>query len=222
MKLGVLSFVVVLLAAPLAAQAAESPARFAITLRAMVVDRIAYEATSAEDECRIHRNGFGVRALRLRSRRPTRIGVTGGPDGAVYRPRRVTARLTRGSGGGSFRETRLCRGAPLEAVTGACKSKRFPARRLRLAFRRTGADSLAFPGLSLGGIPACGLDQTFPGSWLDEAEGRVDEEALLDGRSLRVVARGATTKEDVLASTPTMKISRRTTVRWALTFRRLG
>lgn len=60
------------------------------------------------------------------------------------------------------------------------------------------------------------------GGGFDLALGRVDEEALLSGRSLRVVAAGSATKEDVVVSTPTITVTQRTTVRWTLTFRRQG
>jgi hypothetical protein len=220
MKLGFVSFFAALVAAPLAAQAAEPPARFAVTLRATVTDGFAYDVTRSEDECQVHRSGSGSRRLQLRSLRPTRLRISGGPDGAVYRPTRVAARIMGRSGTGSFDETRICRGAPLGRLTGDCKAP-LKARAVRPGFSRTGPGALLFRKWSVGDVSLCGLDQTYPGGWLHLAPGRVDEEALLSGRSLRVVASGSATKEDVVTSTPTLKITQKTTVRWTLTFRRL-
>jgi hypothetical protein len=221
MKLGVLSFVAALLAAPLAAQAADSPDRFAVTLRASVLDSFTYEVSRREEECVIRRSGSGGRELRFRSLRPARIQVTGGADGAVYRPSRVAARVTGTATGGSFTETRACRAAPIERTVGDCKPRGLTPRRIRAGFRRPGPDALVFRPASSGDVPLCGLDQSYPGGWLHLAPGRVDEDALLNGRSLRVVAGAAATRERMIASTRTVKITQRTTIRWTLTFRRL-
>jgi hypothetical protein len=220
MKLGFVSFFAALVAAPLAAQAAEPPARFAVTLRATVTDVFTYDVTRSEDECHIHRSGSGGRQLQLRSLRPARIQVSGGPEGAVYRPSRVAVRVTSRSGTGSFDETRICRGAPLGRLAGDCKAP-LKARGVRLGFFRAGPGALLFRRWSVGDVSLCGLDQSHPGGWLNLAPGRVDEDALLSGRSLRVVASGSATKEDVVTSTPTLKVTQKTTVRWTLTFRRL-
>jgi hypothetical protein len=73
MRLAALAFLAALLLAPLAAQAAQSPARFAVTLQGTIVDRLTYERTAVEDECTSHKTGNGGRGLAIRSLRPTTI-----------------------------------------------------------------------------------------------------------------------------------------------------
>jgi hypothetical protein len=94
MKLVLVSFFVVLVAAPLAAQAAQPPARFAVTLNGVVVDHLTYATTRVTEDCSIRRTGFGGRELQLRSPQATAIQVTRGPTGLVYRPSRVLAFVT--------------------------------------------------------------------------------------------------------------------------------
>jgi hypothetical protein len=224
MKLGVVSFLAALVAVPLTAQAAESPARFAVTLRATIVEELQYEVSRNEEECLIVRSGSGGRELTLRSIRATRIQVGGEGGGVTYRPSRVTARLTGTANLGGYVELKRCRGAPPERITADCKSRLLPARGVRPGFRRPAPNTIAFgAGTSVRGeFRVCGFNQPFPGSWLDLAPGRVDEQALLSGRSLRVIARGSVTKTVPPADTRGVKVTRRMTVRWTLTFRRLG
>jgi hypothetical protein len=224
MKLGVLSFLAALLAAPLAAQAAESQARFAVTLQATIADKITYEMTRVEEECRVQLSGTSGQARTVRSVRRTRMEVGTTVGGVSYRPSWVAARSTGRTTVGSFEESRICRAAPIERRTGECEAKALTPRRLRARVQRPGPDRLAFrtAASARAEIRVCGLGQPYPGGWLDLAPGRVDENALLNGRSLRVVARGSVRKTVTLAATASVKISRRTTVRWTLIFRRLG
>jgi hypothetical protein len=223
MKLGVLSFVAALLAAPLAAQAADSPARFAVTLRATVVDRFTYEFSRREGECLIQRSGSGGRELRLRSVRAARIQVIRGAGGLVYRPNRVTVQLTGRSTGGSFTEVRVCRAQPIERKHGDCGPNELSARVVRARFRRPSPNRIAFQSSPRPPASVCGLSRQFPllGAWLDLARGSIDEDALLNGRSLRVVARGVATREEAVPEYDALNVTRRSTVRWTLTFRRL-
>jgi hypothetical protein len=59
------------------------------------------------------------------------------------------------------------------------------------------------------------------GAWLDLAQGSIGEDALLNGRSLRVIARGVATREEAQPEYDARNVRRRSTVRWTLTFRRL-
>jgi hypothetical protein len=82
MRLAALAFLAALLLAPLAAQAAQPPARFAVTLQGTIVDRLTYERTAVEDECTSHKTGNGGRGLEIRSLRPTTIAVVARASGA--------------------------------------------------------------------------------------------------------------------------------------------
>jgi hypothetical protein len=68
----------------------------------------------------------------------------------------------------------------------------------------------------------CGLDRAISGGWLNLVSGRIDEAALLTGRSLRVVARASGARESTNAVEPTLQVTQQTTVRWTLVFRRLA
>jgi hypothetical protein len=70
-------------------------------------------------------------------------------------------------------------------------------------------------------VTACGLDRPLPGGWLNQFPGRIDQDALLAGRSLRVVARASGTRQSTFNGDPLFQRTQRTTVRWTLTFRRL-
>ena len=221
MKLGVAGFLAVLVAAPLAAQAAKSPARFSVTLRATIVDKFTYDSSRSEEECLIQRTGSGSREIRLRSVRATTIDVSGGAQGLVYRPSRLAVRLSGMDKGGTFFELRRCRAAPLERTMRDCDPRRLTPRRVHAAFTRPSAGRLAFRrSAARGGLRLCGLEQAYPGGWLHLAAGSVDEEALRNGRSLQVVAGGSATRELVVPDRQSVEITQRTTVRWTLTFRR--
>ena len=123
MKLAIVSFVAALVVAPLAAQAAAPPARFAATLDATVVDHFTYGWTRVSEDCSIRRTGFGGRELQLRSPRATAIAVTRGSAGLRYRPSAVLARVTWKATSGSFGEVKRCRAEPILKATGHCKAR---------------------------------------------------------------------------------------------------
>ncbi len=221
MKLALVSFFVALVAAPLAAQAAQPPARFAVTLNGVVLDHLTYGITRVTEDCSIRRTGFGGRELQLRSPQATAIQVTRGPAGLVYRPSRVLARVTGKATIGSFGDVKRCRAEPILKASGDCKARTLEPRRVRVSFR-SGRGTLAFQKPAVpGDVQVCGLGQRYQGGWLQLAPGRVDGNALLKSSSLRVAARGAARREATIVSTPTLRVTRQTTVRWTLTFRRL-
>jgi hypothetical protein len=220
MKLALVSFFVALVAAPLAAQAADSPARFAVTLNATVVDHFTYSLVRVSEDCSIRRTGFGARELRLHSPRATVIRVTRGAAGLVYRPSRVLARVTGRATIGSFGEVKRCRAEPILKASGDCKARTLEPRRVRAGFRLD-RGTLAFQKPAAhNDVQICGLDPTYAGGWLELAPGRVSETALLNGTAARVVARGAARREKTVVDTPTLRVTQQTTVRWTLTFRR--
>jgi hypothetical protein len=221
MKLAVVSFFAALLTAPLAAQAADAPQRFAVTLRATVADRLTYEVTRSEGECRIGREGSGGRQLTLRTIRPTRIEVRRGVT-VAYRPSRVGARVTGRANLGAYSETRVCRAAPIRRLTADCESRVLRPRGVRARFSRPARGAIAFASGGRGDVAVCGLEQQYAGGWLHLARGGISERALLDGRARTVVARGSATKNIVLVNEPARKTRLRAVVRWTLTFRRLG
>jgi hypothetical protein len=219
MKLAALSFVAAVLVAPLAAQAADTPARFDVALRATVVDRFTYESTVSAEECTITRSGSGGQALTVRSVRALRVQVSGGSGGVVYTPSRLAVRVTGRTTGGSSDEVRRCRAAPLERSHRDCAGRTLRPRSARARFFRPTANRIGFRKVSRPAAGICGLQTALSASWLDLARGTVDEDALLNGGALRVVVRGAASREQEEAA---LKLKHRTTVRWTLTFRRLG
>jgi hypothetical protein len=223
MKLPIASLLAAIVAAPLAAQAAQPPARFAVTLQGTIVDRLSYERTVVDEDCRSTRTGQGGRQVTIRSLRPTTVEVRRDASGIRYRPSRVAAlgigetRLA-----GTYSELRLCRFLPPEKLAGECEREPGSVRRMRLGFR-SGRNAILFgrPAPAQSATPACGVDRSVSGGWLHLIPGRIDRDALLNGRSMRVFARGAGTRERALGSDPTLEGTLRTTVRWTLTFRRL-
>jgi hypothetical protein len=195
MKLALVSFFVALVAAPLAAQAAEPPARFAVTLDGVVLDHFTYGTTRVTEDCSIRRAGFGGRELQLRGPQATAIQVTRGPTGLVHRPGWVLARVTGKATIGSFGDVKRCRAEPILKASGDCKARTLEPRRVQAGFR-SGRGALAFQKPSVpGGVQVCGLNQTYSGGWLELAPGRLSENALLNGTAVRVVARGAAKRE---------------------------
>ena len=224
MRLAALGLLAALLAAPLAAQAARPPARFAVTLQGTIVDRLAYERVVVDEECTTQRTGRGGRGLTIRSLRPTMIEVTGGTTRVVYRPARVAAlRVAATSLAGEYVELRSCRFLPPERRLGKCQRVPGSVRRMQAGFR-SARNAIVFgrAGPRRGEVTACGLDGAMLGGWLNLVPGRIDEDALLNGRSRRVFARAARTREGTIGGDPTLTGTQRTTVRWTLTFRRLG
>jgi hypothetical protein len=224
MRLAAVGFLAALLLAPLAAQAAQPTAEFAVTLRGTVVDRLTYERTTVDDECTLHTSGDGGRQLSVRSLRATTIEVTRGASGLVYRPARVSGlRVAATSLEGTFVELRNCRFLPPERRVGRCERAAGAVSRMRAGLRsRRNAIVFARPKPALAQVRACGLGPTVPGGWFHLVSGRIDPDTLIDGRSLRVVARASVTRENSIIGIPTTQGTQRTTVRWTLTFRRLS
>jgi hypothetical protein len=224
MRLAAFGFLAALLLAPLAAQAAQPPARFAVTLQGTVVDRLTYERTVVDEECTSTRTGDGGRELAIRSARATTVEVSRRASAAVYRPARVgPLRVTTTTLPGSFLELRRCRFLPPERLSGRCDRAVSSVRRMRAGFRRAPNAILFRRPATVGpDLLACGLDRRSAGGWLDLVRGRIDERALINGRSLRVVARASGTRENPITGDPTLTATQRTTVRWTLVFRRLG
>ncbi|HJY24443.1 MAG TPA: hypothetical protein VJ649_02065, partial [Actinomycetes bacterium] len=67
MRLAVLSFVVALVALPLAAEAAEPPTRWAVTLSGRVVEQYNYGKAGRQDACMLRRFGRTTREWRVAS-----------------------------------------------------------------------------------------------------------------------------------------------------------
>jgi hypothetical protein len=221
MRLALVSFLAALVAAPLAAQAAPSPTTWAVTLSGTVTDSFEYSEGRVEERCRIRRIGTSGRRLVFRSARATRIQVSQGAPVARYGPSRLRAvRITGGNTGGSVTETKFCPGLPLERKTIECRATRAAPRLARLGFRAR-RTSIAFvrPGRSTASV--CGLATPQTGGWLDIATAPASHAELLAGRSRRVFVRGTAT-EEVRNPGPSLEIVRKTTVRWTLTFRRVG
>ena len=223
MRLAALGFLAALLAAPLAAQAAQPAARFSVTLQGTIVDRLTYERTTADAECTTRRTGDGGRLLSIRSFRPTAVRVTRGSAGIAYRPSRIAALQVAATRlPGSYTDLRRCRSLPPERVRQSCPRAGSGLRLMRADFRRR-PNAIAFTPLRSPrtDVTACGLSQSYAGGWLNLASGRVDRRALLSGRSRRVIVRASNTREVILAAEPALQVTDRMTVRWTLTFRRL-
>jgi hypothetical protein len=220
MKLAVVGFLAALVAAPLAAQAAQPPATWAVTLNGMVTDSFEYSEGRVEDRCRIRRIGTSGRQLVFRSARATRIQVARGEPGASYRPSRLRAvRITGGNTGGSVTQTKLCPGEPLETTKSDCRATRATPRLVRLGFRAR-RTTITFPP-ARSSASVCGLAARQPAGWLNIATAPASHNALVAGRSRRVFVRG-TANEEARTPGPPLEIVRKTTVRWTLTFRRVG
>jgi hypothetical protein len=225
MKLGVLSFVAALLAAPLAAQAVETPSRYGVTFRATISDTFTYESFQSDGECVITQSGSSRGELTLRSVRVARVQVSSGAGGVVYRPSRLAVRLTGSAGRGSSDELRRCRAGPIERVHRDCGGGELRPRVLRVRFRRPSRGKLAFgatPRLSEP-VLLCGLGlRSIRRAWLDLAQGSVDEDSLLNGRARRVIARGSAIREMRVLEEASLTVKQRAVLSWTLMFRRLG
>lgn len=207
---------------PLAA-AAQSTNRYAVSLQGMIVDRVSYVSTQADEECVVRREGTGLRRLMLRSARPTAISVLGTGGGVTYSPARVDrVSVTGTTAVGAFTETRRCRGAPLVRRAGDCRGTAIPPVTIRAAFRRPARNVIRFRARRAPGpFTACGLGVAFRPAWLDRVPGRIDERALLNGAS-PVRARGRQPSPLRLAQAePLVETSQTSVVNWTLTFRRI-
>ncbi len=226
MKLAFVSFLAVLAASPLAADAAPAPSRYSVTLNGRVVDTYSFSRSSREFGCQISRFGSVARTMEVRSVRATVVQAVRERGRATYRPALLGAlRLTATTGGSNWTERRVCRGQPIETRTGTCAPIRAGARTVSARIGWGGPNRIAFRPDSrrFASVRLCGLDQTVRTSgWLSVAPGRVDEEALLRGRLRRVIARASVTRDGNVDSDPQTSIGENLQVRWTLTFRRNG
>jgi hypothetical protein len=224
MRLAVLGFLAALVAIPLAANAAEQPTRWAVTLSGRVVEEYSYGKSDRLAECAVSRWGTTTREWRVASMRPTVVSVTRGNSRARYRPARLfRVRLTTSVRRGSWMEMRQCLG---ETVT---TSGRCDAKTQRTATRPTfawgGANRIVFHRRP-GGAPIrlCGFNWTVPATdaWLSVAPGRVDEEVLIAGSRRLLVARADVSRDTMRPfNPPPGTTQQKLRVVWTLRFRRL-
>lgn len=225
MKLVFVSFLAALAGAPLAAQAAQAPARYSVTLNGRIVESYSYSRTTREFDCQISRFGSVTRTTEIRSVRPTVLQVVRERSRATYRPAILRSlRLSATNGGSNWTERRICRGAPIETRDGTCAPRQDRPRAIRARIAWGGPNRIVFRPDSSGpaNVPLCGLGRTVRSSGrLSVAPGRVDEEALLLGRARRVIASASVTRDGNIGSDPSTSIGENLQVRWTLTFRRL-
>ena len=221
MRIALLGSVALLLAGALGAEAATST-RYSVVLSGRVVDTVSYDRTQqAGEDCRVHRTGSSTRTVLVSSIRATTIAVSRSGTRMTYRPASLSLRA-RGTAGGSFEETRICRSAPIERKHADCRSERLAPRRLAGRLARPAARRIGFaPPRQAEQVGACGLERLVPGGWLDHAAAKIDEAALLRG-ARRVVAKGSARGSTLVSDPAGARITRRTTVHWTLTFRRAG
>lgn len=226
MRLAAVGFLAALVALPLAAEAAEPPTRWAVTLSGRVVEEYSYGKAGREAECTVRRFGRTTREWRVASTQPTVVSVTRWSSRARYRPGRLfRVRVTTSAGKGAWTEMRQCVGEEIRTDSGTCNG-RTQRGSARPAFAWGGANRIAFRRRSAGSaLRLCGFDRavTSPDSWLSVAPGRVDEEALIAGRSRRVVARADVSRDAMLPfEPPSGSMSQNLRVVWTLQFRRLS
>lgn len=224
MRLALVSSLAALVVAPLAAQAAQPPTRWAVTLTGRVTESYSYSRVLREPECVISRMGSAKRELVVRSVRATTISVREAGTRVVYRPSavaRVSVRTVPGQGWWS--ELRRCRGNQLEKRSGTCPARPPSSRVVSASFRRWGTNRIAFLPRPARPVDLCGAGRSVtPDAWLHVAPGRADEVALARGSRLRVTARAATTRDGNIVEEPEFTVGENLRVAWTLRFRRLG
>lgn len=225
MKLAVMGFLAALVALPLAAEAAQPPTRWAVTLSGRVVETYNYGTADRDAECIVRRFGKTTREWRVTSTGPTVVSVQRSSSHARYRPGQLSrVRITRSAGKGSWTEMRQCLGEEIRTDSGTCNSSA-QSGRARPAYGWAGANRIAFRRRSVSAaLRLCGFDRavTSPDSWLSVARGRVDEEVLLAGSRRRVVARADVSRDAMLPfEPPSGSMTQHIRVVWTLTFRRL-
>jgi hypothetical protein len=226
MRLAVLGFLPALVALPLAAEAAQPPTHWAVTLSGRVVETYSYGTAHRTAECTVQRFGKRTREWRVVSTRPTVVSVERWSSRARYRPGQLSrVRVTRSAGKGSWREMRQCLGEEILTNSGTCSASSQQGR-TRPAFGWAGANRIAFRRRAGGAsLRLCGFDRTVtsPDSWLSVAPGRVDEEVLLAGTRGRVVARAEVLRDAMLPFEPPLgSMTQNLHVVWTLLFRRLS
>lgn len=226
MRLAVLGFLAALVALPFAAEAAQPPTRWAVTLSGRVVETYEYGSANRTAECTVRRFGKTTREWRITSTAPTIVSVRRSSSHARYRPGQLfRVRVTRSAGKGSWTEMRQCLGEEILTDSGTCSAS-LQRGRARPAFGWAGANRIAFRRRSGGAsLRLCGFDRTVtsPDSWLSVAPGRVDEEVLLAGSRRRVVARADVSRDAMLSfEPPSGSMQQHLRVVWTLLFRRLS
>jgi hypothetical protein len=226
MRLAVPGFLAALVVLPFAAEAAEPPTRWAVTLSGRVVETYNYGNASRDAECIVRRFGKTTREWRVASTSPTVVGVDRWSSHARYRPGRLfRVRITRSAGKGSWAEMRQCLGEEIRTDSGTCGASSQRGR-ARPAFGWAGANRIAFRRRSAAApLRLCGFDRavTSSDSWLSVAPGRVDEEILLAGSRRRVVARADVSRDAMLPfEPPSGSMTQNLRVVWTLQFRRLS
>jgi hypothetical protein len=227
MRLAVLGFLAALVALPFAAEAAQPPTRWAVTLSGRVVETYDYGNANRTAECIVHRYGKTAREWRVASARPTVVSVERWRSRARYRPGQLfRARITRSAGKGSWTERRQCLGEEILTDSGTCRASSQQGR-AQPAFGWAGANRIAFRRRSdVAPLPLCGFDRavTSSDSWLSVALGRVDEEVLLAGSRRRVVARADVSRDAMMLpfEPPSGSMTQKLRVVWTLLFRRLS
>ena len=227
MKLAVLGFLAALVALPLAAEAAQPPTRWAVTLSGRVVETYNYGTAGRDAECIVRRFGKTTREWRVTSTGPTVVSVQRSSSHARYRPGQLfRVRLTRSSGKGSWTEMRQCLGEEIRTEAGTCTREVTAgtgAARVRMGRREPDCLPPSLNGRVA--LRLCGFDRgvTSPDSWLSVAPGRVDEEVLLAGSRRRVVARADVSRDAMLPfEPPSGSMTQHLRVVWTLLFRRLS
>jgi hypothetical protein len=226
MRLAVLGFLAALVALPFAAEAAQPPTRWAVTLSGRVLETYNYGTANRDAECIVRRFGKTTREWRIASTRPTVVSVERRSSRARYRPGRLLrVRLTRSSGKGSWTEMRQCLGEEILTDSGTCNASA-QSGRARPVFGWAGANRIAFRRRAGGAsLRLCGFDRavTSPDSWLSVASGRVDEEMLLAGSRRRVIAQADVSRGAMLPfEPPSGSMTQNLRVVWTLLFRRLS
>jgi hypothetical protein len=226
MRLAVLGVLAALAVLPLAAEAAQPPTRWAVTLSGRVVETYNYGTANRSAECTVRRFGKTTREWRVASTGPTIVSVQRSSSHVRYRPGQLfRVRLTRSAGKGSWTEMRQCLGEEILTGSGTCSASSQQGR-VRPAFGWAGPNRIAFrrrSGVAL--LRLCGFDRavTSSDSWLSVAPGRVDEELLLAGSRRRVVARADVSRDAMLPfAPPSGSMQQHLRVVWALLFRRLS
>lgn len=226
MRLAALGFLAALVALPFAAEAAQPPTRWAVTLSGRVVETYNYGTASRTAECTVRRFGMTSREWRVASTRPTVVSVERLSSRARYRPGRLSrVRITRSAGKGSWTEMRQCLGDEIVTDSGTCNASS-QLGRAQPVFGWAGANRIAFRRRSgVAPLRLCGFDRavTSSDSWLSVALGRVDEEVLLAGSRRRVVARADVSRDAMLPfEPPSGSMTQNLRVVWTLLFRRLS
>jgi hypothetical protein len=217
MKLALVSFLAALAAAPLAAQAAPSGTRYAVSLQATVAEQTTYTQSGSDGEdCTFTKTGSDGRRLLVHAVRPARVAAIRGTVRVAVTGARVR---------GSWSQLRKCRFSPPERLNGKCAPSRINRIVANVSFRRSAPNRIAVgpAGPRLSSLPLCGLAEPVQaGAWIDLAVGSVAERQLRAGKA-RVLATGTAERERTLspATDPTLKLTQKLTIAWRLVFRRL-